>query len=360
MPTKKEEKEEVVKIKTSSKPLAPTNAVAPAPRKKVADMKPVSASSQTSSDAFLKKLRASAHEPLPRPVLKKKQSAWNVALTATIGLALVAGVGAGVYYFVIMPRGDGGSGTPEAPVVAGGELSVSVASAEVSMGAPVAISYDISSKTGKAQLYLVDANNTLTGRIGEVPAGTTSFKWNPQDVRSEDEATSEAPAPGSYRILLVMRPEGDARPATELDERVLSAPFTLQQDAISPAGEIAFETCLNIGGYSSEEWYAGLESASTAQGLSLDSVTVSCYSPDGGILIMIASGEGLMGYPLIARFNTEDGLLREAVYTGVRGEELAGDPATFGRRDGATVPIIVSGVTTYTYDFVKNVFEDVE
>jgi len=360
MPTKKEEKEEVVKIKTSSKPLAPTNAVAPAPRKKVVDMKPVATSSQASSDAFLKKLRANAHEPLPKPVLKKKQSAWNVALTAVIGLALVASVGAGVYYFVVMPKGDGGSGTPEAPLAVGDELSVSVASAEVSMGAPVAISYDLSNKTGKAQLYLVDASNTLIGRIGEVPAGTTSFKWNPQDVRSEDETTSEAPTPGSYRILLAMRPEGDARPATELDERVVSAPFELAYDTLEPTGEIAFETCLNVSGYSNESWYGGLQTAAATQGISLDSVTVSCYSPAGGVLVFLASGEGIFNYPLIARFNTEDGLLREAVYTGVRGEELPGNPATFGRRDGTTIPIIVNGAITFTYDFVQNTVEDIE
>jgi hypothetical protein len=276
MPTKKEEKEEVVKIKTSNKPLAPTNAVVPSPRKKVVDMKPVATSSQASSDAFLKKLRANAHEPLPKPTGKKKRGAWNVVLTAVIGLALIVSVGAGVYYFAIAPKGDGGAGMSEDSLVAGDELSVSVASAEVSMGAPVAISYNLANKTGKAQLYLVDTDNTLIGLIGEVPAGTTSFKWNPQDVRSEDGASSEAPAPGSYRILLAMRPEGDSRPATELEGRTVSAPLVLSYDTLEPTGEIAFETCLNISGYSNESWYGGLQTASTAQGISLDNVTVSC------------------------------------------------------------------------------------
>jgi hypothetical protein len=45
---------------------------------------------------------------------------------------------------------------------------------------------------------------------------------------------------------------------------------------------------------------------------------------------------------------------------GIRGEELAGDPATFGRRDGTTIPIIVNGATTFTYDFVENIVADIE
>lgn len=358
MTPKKEEKEEVVKIKTSKKPLAPTNAAVPAPRKKVADMKPVATSSQANTDAFLKKLRASAHEPLPQPV-GKKQGGWSGAVTAVVGLALLISAAAGAYYFVIMPR-DEEAATPEVPMEAGNDAIVRVEAEQIGMGIATTISYSLSDDPGVPQLYLVDSENTLIGRIAEVPAGTSSFKWNPQDVRSEDGTSVQTPEPGSYRVLLVVRPEGDARPAVELENRVSSAPFTLQYDILEGVGDVAFETCLAVGGYSSEQWYAGLETAATAQGFSLDTVTASCYSPDGGVLIMIASGEGLMGYPLIARFNTEDGSLREAVYTGVRSEELPGNPATFGRRSGTTIPIIVSGTTTYTYDFARNTFEDVE
>lgn len=358
MAPKKEEKEEVVKIKTSKKPLAPTNAAIPVPRKKVADMKPVPASQQANADAFLKKLKASAHEPLPQPV-GKKQGGWSGAVTAAVGLALLISAGAAAYYFVIMPRGEE-TPAPEFPSVTQDNLSVRVEAEQIGMGGATTISYTLTGDSGSPVLYLVNADNTLVGRIAEIPAGTSSFKWNPQDVRSEDGATIEAPQPGSYRILLALRPEGDTRPATELDKRAVSAPFALSYDALETTGEIAFETCLAIGGYGSEQWYEALEAAATAQGFSLDTVTTSCYSPDGGILVMISSGEGLMGYPRITRFTTEEGLLREAVYVGVRDEELPGNPATFGRRSGTTIPIIVNGVTTYTYDFAKNIFEPVE
>jgi len=359
MALKKEEKEEVVKVTTSKKPLAPTNATV-APRKKVTDMRRVT-STQPSADEFLKRLRASQHAPLQKPAPKKVRGPWNIALSVFIGLALAASAGAAVYYFVIIPRDEGKSAAPEAPISTDGDLSVGIEGAQISMGAPATISYNLSSKVeGKAQLYLVDAQNTLTGRIAEVPAGTSSFKWNPQDVRSEDGVSSEAPVAGSYRILLAIRPEGDTRPATELETKATSDAFALSYDVISPAGEVSFETCLDLASYSKEQWYAGLGTAATAQGIALEKVTVSCYSPAGGVLIFAASGEGIMGYPLVARFDTKTGMLREAVYTGIRDEELTGALATFGRRDGTTVPVIVNGVTTFTYDFVKNVFEDAE
>lgn len=358
MAPKKEEKEEAVKVTTSKKPLAPTNATV-APRKKVTDMRRVT-STQPSADEFLKRLRANQHEPLPKPVLKSKRGPWKMALSVLVGLALVAGAGAAAYYFVILPQKEGQSAAPQSPITQGTDLSVRVESAQVSMGVPVSVSYNLSNEAGKAQLYLVDAENVLIGRIGDVPAGTTSFKWNPQDVRSEDGASSEAPTPGSYRILLVMRPEGDTRPATEMETKANSDTFALSYDVISRSGEVAFETCLDLASYSSEQWYAGLGTAATAQGIALEEVTVSCYSPTGGVLVFASSEEGLMGYPLIARFDTKTGVLREAVYTGIRDEELTGALATFGRRNGTTIPVIVNGVTTFVYDFAENTFEDAQ
>lgn len=371
MAPKKTEKEEKVAITTSKTPAAkrvtPTESA-------TAEKNVRLQSSNESAEAFLRKLKANRHEPLPKPQEPSGSSGRGWLLALVLLVALVGGGGTFAYYQGFLPTnlsfnlpffGEQEEGENPAPAPSGGELEVRIASEQVSAGTAVDISVGLPQGTdGVAQLYLLDEAGDVVGFIGTVSDGQSSVEWNPQEVTRTDEEGNEylqAPTEGSYRLLLAIRPQGDEREATQLAESTTSSSFTLSYDEVSRSGEIAFETCLNVEGYASETWHADFSEQAAQAGLDLDAVTVSCYSPQGEMLVLAASGEGLAEYPLVARFDVRSGLLRIAVYTDARTDEsVQGAPATFGVRNGTTIPLIVNGAVTFSYDFIENTVESVE
>ena len=349
--------------------------------------------SKDSTEAFLNKIKDNIHDPLPDPN-KKSILTLKGMLLLILTLGLVAAAAAAVYYVFIQENRrvpETNVATPGEPTsqdaepVSGGDdslVSIQFKNSKnlFGMGNLVEIEYTVNGKARDQvddfssrliELYLTDHNGEVVGFIGEYnPAfGKKVIEWDPQIISRND--TVHAPEPGQYRIEMALRKAPD-EPLSDVDQdyRAQTTAFRLEYDTLS-ATEFAFSSCGDASAYSNEEWYGAFSSSLSTFNISASNISVSCYSEQGGIVVILVPAGGERGYPLIARFNIKTSQIQKAVYKDTRDtsptqsnkvsaveRDAQNKSATVGRRSGNIIPIILGGTHLFSYNYIENTFSD--
>lgn len=343
------------------------------------------------SDVFFNKLKDTIYEPLPDPKAHHFFSFKNITHFLFMVLVIGAAVIVVNYVFFDNRSGDGQAaddaqgvdGATQEPDSHGGTqseyLSIKLVSGQsvFGMGRPIAITYEIKDVLGdvvedisqyKAMLYLTDNREIPLAFIGEHPRsyGENTIGWDPGVITIHDD-TIGAPQPGQYRIALILQREDD-QPSRALYKAHTST-FRLQYDTLD-AKEFPF-SCYHISGYLGQDWYAGFIRALEENSIDKDDINGLCYSKQGGVAILVIPGAGANGYPYIARYRADKEQLDVAVYLDRRDisptesakvtqveRDTTNKTATFGRRDGSTIPVLLGGVRVFMYDYIENSFAD--
>ncbi|MEX2008289.1 MAG: hypothetical protein WD850_02295 [Candidatus Spechtbacterales bacterium] len=329
----------------------------------------------TTEESFLKKLKERKHEPLRVPAVRRRGSltprivGYVLLLVATISAA-----GTGWYYThpeeatranispqtlrakigEVWPFGNGETQTTQHPEPGdtSGEAPNVSAPSRITLGEEVELSYELSSESSTAILFLHDTDGNRVGVIGEVEAGQSPYTWNPQILVRSGEGNSEivqAPQPGEYRVLI-------AQGAGES----MSGVVAIAYDRIANAQPFAFGNCAaSANSYSGNDWYGDMSAKAAARSVALSAITRMCISEEGRVAVFIIPAADEMNYPAIYRFNMETSDLHKAVYTGER-SQLAGSALDFGVRDGDTIPVVRDGAPVFSYNYLNNTFIDAQ
>lgn len=337
-------------------------------------------------DAFFNKIKNTIYEPLPDP---SKRSIFSlqgiILLIVTVGLFCSA-VFANYSVFIEGNRSSSG-GTSDVEELDDPEPSVKkedaifveiIGGRSFSLSKQVVIEYQLSRDLEEemdnissytTDVRLLDNNGNFVGMIGEYGYSfeKQTIQWNPEVLERED--TFHAPSPGQYRIEVVFRESSVA--ATDAEHKAETTAFGLFYDTLPGDSEFPFTTCQAISGYSSENWYDNLIASLEDSNISTEDINAMCNSEQGNIVVFIVPGEGNRGYPLIARFNIGENILESAVYTDRRDispvesdkvqiveADAQNKQATFGKRNGRIIPILISDNNIFSYDYVDNTFSD--
>ncbi len=327
-------------------------------------------------NSFFSKIKSNRHEPLPDPYRFR----WGGVFNFFLFIIFAGGVCFGAYYFweegqnrrLFQPQDTGEEDVAlsikKGEENRGNDFFVEVKS-EVSIGSSVSISYalpDYVNDESKTELHLVGGTGEYIGYIADVDFNDSSFEWDPKILR-EDGASSRVKAPeeGQYFVMLAAREGGDERPLSELDDVVLSKELRIIYDALLFDGEVPFSSCFEVGEYKSIGWYDSFAISLEDRGLEAGDVDVLCYSHAGGIVVFIVNERLESGYPKVFRFKVKDEesgtgpSLREAVYVEQIDSPLQVNSATFGRREGLFIPVIVNGRAVFSYDFSRNELQSI-